>query len=358
MLKQTVSVFTDATRMRLENAPRLLLQVHMLLRQGGAWLDGWPHNDAATLFPQRRNGDVMANILRMLNTLPPIETLVCFEAVARCGSFTGAASELSITQSAVSKQIKALEEALGCALFDRHARGIKLSKTGAGFLDEVEPLLYRLQRAVEKARYEQHGQAVSIACTLGVAHYWLFPRIVRFNQQYPDITVNVASSNTINEQSCSESDLGILYGDGEWSTLESIPLIPEIVYPVCSPGLSIPTPASPRDLCALPLIQLDAHQWNCLDWQDWFAHFKVDYQIPRNAITFNQLTLTLNAALEGLGVSLVWDSMAREAIAAGRLKRLGEFQYVTGRGDHLVCAKHRPLSTQASTFREWLIQSV
>ncbi|TDV33824.1 LysR family transcriptional regulator [Paraburkholderia caballeronis] len=299
-----------------------------------------------------------AQNLRLLNTLPPIETLVCFEAVARCGSFTRAGRELSITQSAVSKQIKTLEDALHCALFDRHARGIQLSAAGARFLEELEPLLYKLQRAIAKAQYEQDSQAVSIACTQAVAHFWLFPRIVRFNQQYPEITISVISGNNINERSCSESDLGILYGDGDWPTLESAPLFPEVVYPVCSPDLKIATPAAPADLRSLPLIQLDSRQWDCLDWQDWFAHFEVPYQIPRNAITFNQVTLAFNAAVEGLGVSLGWDFMASRAIASGELIQVGNFAYETGRSDYLVRAKYRPLTRPAVIFRDWLIAEI
>lgn len=298
-----------------------------------------------------------AQNLRLLSTLPQIETLVCFEAVARCGSFTRAARELLLTQSAVSKQIKALEEVLHCALFDRHARGIQLSAAGAAFLEEVEPLLYKLQRAVLKARDEQDSHAVSIACTQAVAHFWLFPRIVRFNQLYPDITVNIISSNAINERSCSESDFGILYGDGDWPTLEGTPLFPEIVYPICSPALEIATPTRPEDLIGLPLIQLDSSQWDCLDWQDWFAHFDVPYQIPRNVTTFNQVTLSFNAALEGLGVTLGWDFMARPFVEAGTLKRVGDFSYDTGRWDFLVHTKYRPLAAHASTFRDWLLAS-
>ena len=298
-----------------------------------------------------------AHNLRLLSTLPPIETLVCFEAVARCGSFTRAARELSITQSAVSKQIKALEEALHCALFDRHARGIQLSTAGASFLEELEPLLYKLQRAVVKAQYEQDSQAVSIACTQAVAHFWLFPRVVRFNQRHPEITVSVISANAINEHSCSESDFGILYGDGDWPTLESTLLFPEVVYPICSPSLEISSPATPADLSALPLIQLDSRQWDCLDWQDWFGHFDVQYQIPRNAITFNQVTLAFNAAVEGLGVSLGWDFMARQAIESGVLTKVGDFVYETGRFDHLVHARYRPLTAPACIFRDWLIST-
>lgn len=300
----------------------------------------------------------MAKVLRILNTLPPLETLVCFEAVARCGSFTVAARELAITQGAVSKQIKVLEESLNCALFDRRARGFQLSSAGARFLDELDPLLYKLQCAVERARHEQEGQAVSVTCSLAMAHYWLLPKIAQFNKQYPKITVNVNSTNDINENACCETDLGILYGSGGWTSLDCIELIPEIVYPVCSTDLQqIAQPASPADLRDLPLIQMDSRESDWLDWQDWFSYFNVDYQIPRNAITFNQVTLTLNAALEGLGVSLVWDSMARASIDSGKLKRVGTFQYETGRSDYLVSAKHRPLTEDAATLRDWLVAS-
>ena len=150
------------------------------------------------------------------------------------------------------------------------------------------------------------------------------------------------SANTVSEQACVEADLGILYGAGDWASLHGTLLIREVVYPARGSQLDLPEPACLGDLCALPLIQLDSHQWDCLDWQDWFGHFGIDYQIPRNALTFNQLTLTLNAALEGLGVALVWDSMARTAIDDGRLKRVGEFQFKTGRGDYLVHGRQRP----------------
>ncbi|WP_175778818.1 LysR substrate-binding domain-containing protein [Burkholderia anthina] len=296
--------------------------------------------------------------LRLLNTLPTIEALICFEAVARCGSFTRASRELLLSQSAVSKQIRSLEEVLHCGLLDRHARGIHLTRAGAAFLEEIEPLLYKLQRAVLKARDEQNSEAVTIACTQAVAHFWLFPRIVRFNQQYPQISVNIVSANAITERSCGESDFGILYGDGDWSTLESTPLFPEITYPIASAALDVPTPAKPEDLAALPLIQLDSTQWDCLDWQDWFAHFDVPYQIPRNATTFNQVTLSFNAALEGLGVTLGWDFMARPFVESGTLKRIGDFSYDTGHWDFLVHAKYRPLSAHACTFRDWLLAAV
>jgi len=299
----------------------------------------------------------MANNLKILRTLPPPETLACFEAAARTNSFTRAARELSLTQSAVSKQIKALEDALQCTLFDRHARGIELNSAGAAFQEEIAPILQRLERAVVKFRNQQQAQAVSIACTQAVAHFWLFPRVVRFNQKHPEITVSVVSNNAISERSCNECDLGILYGDGDWPSLESVKLFPEIVYPICRSDLGMSSPAQPEEVAALPLVQLDSRKWDCIDWQDWFRHFGVDYTIPQNAITFNEVTLAFNAATEGLGVCLGWDFMAKQAIEAGVLRKLGDFEFETGRFDYLVSTKHRPLSKPAQMLRDWLVES-
>ncbi len=295
--------------------------------------------------------------LRILNRLPPLETMVCFQAVARCGSFTRAAHELSITQSAVSKQIKALESAVNCALFDRHARGIVLSEQGEMLLEELEPVLFRMHRIITRIQNRDGAEAVSIACTQAVAHFWLFPRVARFNQSHPQIAVNIISSNSINERTCSDSDFGILYGDGDWTTLDSTPLFPELVYPICSTSLTLPSPETPSDLVGLPLIQLDSRAWDCMDWRDWFRHFDIDYAPSRNTLTFNQVTLVFSAALKRLGVGLGWEYMARQAIEAGELYRLGNFVCETGRWDYLVNSKYRPLSEAARIFRDWIVNS-
>jgi LysR family glycine cleavage system transcriptional activator len=190
-----------------------------------------------------------------------------------------------------------------------------------------------------------------------VAHYWLFPRVVCFNQEHPDITVNIVSTNAVNERRCNDCDLGILYGDGEWPSLSSTLVFPEIVYPICSARYEVEAPQSPDDLRKLPLIQVDAREWGWLTWQDWFEHFGLEYEIPRNALTFNQLTLSLEATIEGVGIGLGWEFMAGPAIAAGRLRKLGDFDFVTGRSDYLVHVKHRHLSSAARTLHDWLLAS-
>lgn len=292
---------------------------------------------------------------RLSKQLPPLETLLFFEAVVRCGSFTKAAHELHLTQGAVSKQIKTLEQSLGVPLFERQARGISLNTAGSALYAEVSPLLQRLQATVSAIRTEHQQQSVSITCTQSVAHYWLFPRIVAFNRLHPQITISIQSTNDVNESSCARCDLGILYGDGNWSTLHGEPLYPEVVFPICHAQLDIGAVETLEQLQALPLIQLDSSAWDCMDWRDWFRHFGVDYRPPRAALTFNQNTLAFNAVLQGMGVGLGWDFMARELIEAGTLRQVGPLRLHSGRLDYLVHARHKKLSPPATIFYQWLL---
>ncbi|OZI26772.1 LysR family transcriptional regulator [Bordetella genomosp. 9] len=293
---------------------------------------------------------------RLFARLPSMENLVCFEAVARCGSFTRAAQELSLTQSAVSKQMAMLEDSLKTSLFDRVGRGIRLSARGRELQSELQPLLLRLNDVVARLRSTNAEQSVAVRCTQAVAHSWLFPQVVYFNQDHPEINVNIIASNSINEESCSDGSFGILYGDGNWNSLDATPLFPEVVYAVCRPDLPLPPIDTVEQLRDAPLIQLDSREWNCMDWPAWFSQFGVEYTAPTRALTFNQVTLVYNAALQGLGVGLGWDYMVRESIDRGQLRTIGNFACRTGRYDYLVHSRHRTLSPAARLFREWLLQ--
>jgi LysR family transcriptional regulator, glycine cleavage system transcriptional activator len=206
---------------------------------------------------------------RRLAALPPIETLMCFEAVARLGSFTRAAHELSITQSAASKQVRTLETLLGCSLFERHTRALRLSDSGQRLFDDLRPLLSRIQHTTTRVRDDDRKGSISIVCTQAVAHYWLLPRLARFTREFPHISIDVSSTNSVNEKRCTDFAFGILYGDGEWKSLETVRLFPEIVYPVYSARhYPEPVPETIKALARSPLIHLDSSEWDCLDWRD------------------------------------------------------------------------------------------
>ncbi|MEN5197817.1 LysR substrate-binding domain-containing protein [Pseudomonas wadenswilerensis] len=292
---------------------------------------------------------------RFSRHLPPLDTLIAFEAVVRTGSFTRAASELYLTQSAVSKQIKVLEEHLGAILFERRARGIALTTAGEGFNAIVEPMLESLLNNVLRLKSGHGSRNVSVICTHAVAQYWLFPRLLRFNEQHPELTVNIHASNEISESDIGNYDFGILYGHGHWSSLKASKLFDEAIYPIASVKRALPAVHSLSELQALPLIQLDASAWNCLDWQDWFGHQGLRYQAPANAVTFNQVNLVFDAVMQGMGVGLGWEFMARERIDNGLIRQVSAFVVHTGQADYLVHDKQALRSPAAQVFEDWLL---
>ncbi|WP_136477479.1 LysR substrate-binding domain-containing protein [Pseudomonas sp. DG56-2] len=292
---------------------------------------------------------------RFSRHLPPLDTLIAFEAVVRTGSFTRAAGELYLTQSAVSKQIKLLEEHLGAVLFDRRARGIALTSAGEGFSAIVEPMLESLLNNVLRLKAGHSSRNVSVICTHAVAQYWLFPLLLRFNEQHPELTVNIHASNEISERDIADYDFGILYGHGHWSSLKADKLFDEVIYPIASVKRSLPDVDSLEQLRTLPLIQLDASAWNCLDWQDWFSHQGLRYQAPAEAVTFNQVNLVFEAVLQGMGVGLGWEFMARERIEQGAIRQVSAFVVHTGQADYLVHDKQVSRSAAAQVFADWLL---
>ena len=287
--------------------------------------------------------------------LPPLDSLITFEAVGRNGSFTRAASELCLTQSAVSKQIRVLENNLKLALFERQARGICLTHAGASLFSEVSTLLERLQHSVNRIKVAHSPNAVTVLCTHAVAQFWLFPRLLAFNTEHPAITVNIHASNDIDESSVADYDFCILYGSGQWSSLNAELLFAEKVYPVAHPSLPLTTVSHAADLQGLPLIELDASGWNCMDWRDWFKHFGLEHQDDAQRPTFNQVTLAYQAIVQGMGVGLGWDFMVRDKIERGELRRVGPFEFFSTNADHLAHSRQKTLSDAALTFQRWLL---
>lgn len=296
-------------------------------------------------------------INRYLRTLPPLETLITFEAVARHASFTGAASELFLTQSAVSKQMRTLEDGVGVALFERKPRGVALTTAGEELLVTVNLMLTTMYQSVTRIRNVHQSNAVSVLATHALAQFWLFPKLIEFNKACPEIAVHVHAINEMDEASLNDYDLGLLYGSGEWASLNSDFLLPEIVYPAAHPSLDVSGIQTLEQLAQANLIQIDTSAWHCLDWDQWFHRLGHDYSPPDHAPVFNQLTLAFRAVQQGMGIGLAWTFMGDEAVARGELQRVTAFECRTGYGEFLVSVRHRALSPSAELFREWLLAS-
>lgn len=296
--------------------------------------------------------------MNKLKRLPPIHTISAFESVARLGSFTSAADELNLGQSAISKQIKTLEEQTRTPLFTRHARGVELTDAGKELLNSVQPALHQLSSGIEQVRQRHDANTVTVIATHAVAHYWLFPRVIEFNRIHPEITVSIRSDNAIDASKVTEYDFGILYGEGRWTFLDKVSLFAESVYAVCHPELNVEDPKQPGDLAYMPLIELDSAEWDCIGWYDWFRSFGVEYQPAENSLTFNQVTLAYEAARQGLGIALGWHFMVEEDLRSSTLKRVGSFVFESGKRDYLVHSSLSSLKPSAYIFREWLLTSL
>ena len=291
--------------------------------------------------------------------LPPLGALIFFEAAARLGSFTKAATELFVTQSAVSKQIQMLEENLGVALFSREPRMVQLTEAGRQFQNDVTAIFQNLNDSVARTRRWSYVKSVTVTCTHAVSHYWLFPRIALFNVEHPDITINIYAVNEVTEQSCLQFDFGILNGDNKWrAPLESHLLFKERIYAVCHVDYPLNGNLSPEALLSERLIHLDPGAWHWPTWINWFDNFGIEYAIPKNAQLFNQVTLALNATLQGMGIGLGWEFMTEELLRKGEIRRVSDSFYATGIDDYLVHSRSQSLSESARTFKEWLLANV
>jgi DNA-binding transcriptional LysR family regulator len=295
--------------------------------------------------------------------LPPLEFLVAFEAAARLGSFTAAAEELSLTQAAVSRQIRLLEQNLRRSLFTRAHRAVRLTPEGREFQHTVSLALSHVADAAKGLRTDEGRARLTVAADQSVAALWLLPRLEDFQRAHCDIDLRLISSDVEADCLAEEVDVAIVHGDGSWPGYEAALLLDEEVFPVCSPDYLERHGAvsRPADLLERVLIDLDDDHWNWINWRVWLT--EQDIRLPRDGsgtgpaglrrLVINSYPLIVQAARDGLGVALGWKHLVEEPLAAGALLRPLEGVVRTDLGYHLLVRQVRGASPQAAAFRDW-----
>jgi LysR family glycine cleavage system transcriptional activator len=296
--------------------------------------------------------------------LPPLEFLVAFEAAARLGSFTAAAEELALTQAAVSRQIRLLEQNLGRALFTRAHRAVHLTPEGRDFQHTVSLALSHIANAASGLRALPDEARLTVATDQSVAALWLLPRLRRFQRDREDLTVRLISSDLEADCLAEDVDLAIVHGDGAWPGYQAELLLDEEVFAVCSPGYleRHGAIAGPADLVERRLIDLDDDHWNWINWRVWLTEQQVGAARKAGAdrlgglrrLVINSYPLVVQAARDGLGVALGWKHLVDEALAAGELVRPLEHSVRTDLGYFLLVREGRAAAPEAAAFRDWL----
>ncbi|MBT8433845.1 MAG: LysR family transcriptional regulator [Gammaproteobacteria bacterium] len=287
--------------------------------------------------------------------LPSLTGLNTFDACARQGSFTAAAAELGVTLGAVSRQVKALETELDCALFQRLHRGVELTAEGIDLFQVLSSSFQQIGRLCQEFRSRSQSRDVTIAATTAFASLWLMPRLGGFWQQYRDINLNHAISDNPGDSGFVNADIRIRYGDGNWRGEQVVKLFDDRIYPVCGPGFVADHEGlQPRELLQFPLLQLDSVDPAWTGWDAWMAEWDCDSS-QANFRRFNNYVVALQAAEENQGIVLGWHSQVEALIKNAKLVRIGEMEIPAPASFYLTWDETRPLSEAAQRLRDWLV---
>jgi LysR family transcriptional regulator, glycine cleavage system transcriptional activator len=289
--------------------------------------------------------------------LPPLDLIQGFEAAARNLSFTKAAEELFITQSAVSRQIRGLEEHLGIALFERRHRSLLLTDQGRALYGAATDLLERLQAVTDRLRADGAAPHLTVTTTSGFASLWLIPRLKGFTAVHPDVDVRISASYKLVALERSLVDVAVRLCRTEEAPEGAVGLFGEELFPICSPALISDGPHPLREVQDLEhhaLLHMEG-AGGYFDWSTWltaegFADLK-----PAASLRFDGYDQMISAALSGQGVAMGIGHLVRTLVAEGRLVAPFAKSVVGPRAYYVVRSSVTGTRPHVQAFVEWLV---
>lgn len=285
--------------------------------------------------------------------LPSLSLLAAFEATARLGSVTAAARELNLTQSAVSRQIAALEAQLEVELFHRERQTVRLTTGGEAYAREVREALKIISSASLSLRANPHGGTLKLAILPTFGTRWLAPRLPQFLREHSGVQVNLITRIGVFDFRSEGLDAAIHFGQPNWPGAEATLLRPEIVIPACAPELKAQYDfRTPADLRQAPLLHLTSRPDAWERWLD--AHGAPSDHV--HGMLFDQFATLAQVARSGLGIALLPQFLAEEEFAAGALVPAIEAPLHTDEAYYLVWPPERGNHPPLKAFRDWLLK--
>jgi LysR family transcriptional regulator, glycine cleavage system transcriptional activator len=291
--------------------------------------------------------------------LPSLNGLRAFEAAARHLSFTQAASELNVTQTAISHQIRRLEEELGIRLFIRKNRALALTTKARDYLPGVRAAFNDLRLATDQLLRKGEDNVLTVSTLASLAVKWLLPRLSTFQKAHPKIDVRITTSTNLVEFRSGDVDAAIRYGRGHWPGLRADWLMADELFPVCSPALltSRRPLRTPEDLRDHVLLHTGASDSD--DWRLWLTAAGLPTEISKQpGITFDLSLMTVQAAVDGIGVAMGRTSYVQDDIAKGRLVVPFNITLPADAGFYLVSPEGSADPPKLKAFRDWLLATV
>lgn len=292
-----------------------------------------------------------------LSQLSFLDLIRGFVAVGRRMSITLAAQDLCVTQSAVSRQVHALEERLGVKLLLRGHRSISFTPEGERLFRSADGAVQQLQDVVATLAPKDERRPVTLSASIGVTGLWLLPRLGRFQQRHPDVDVRVAANNRVVDMAAEGVDLAIRYAPQTAVPPHAIRLFGQVRAPVAHPSLGLRSIDSPELLAQHVLLELDdppPHRpW--LHWSDWIAARGWGRVRPRGVLRFNQYDQIIHAAMAGQGIALGRLELLEPMLADGRLVELGPREESPTPGHaYWLLTPDAPWSREVTALVEWI----
>jgi putative choline sulfate-utilization transcription factor len=291
-----------------------------------------------------------------LRALPPLPSLLAFEAAARLQNFSHAAALLGMTQSAVSQHVTMVEQTIGQPLFRRLHRGVALTEAGVVLYAAVGRGLDTIEAALNELRREPRAPSLSIATDFGFASFWLMPRLEALGRALPGVEVRIVTAQNTSYRAQIDADVTIIFDQPFPGTIR---LLAESVVPVCSPAFLDRYRASDGtiDWSRMPLLELEAPEparW--LRWRDWFEARGLPPRRRRETtVHLNTYPLVVEAAMLGQGAALGWQPLLDRHLASGALVTMADEPVVTERGYALLEPPASNGNPAVPLFRRWLL---
>ena len=290
----------------------------------------------------------------MARRLPPLNALKAFEAVARSNSVTRAAEELSVTQGAVSQQVKALEATLGVKLFNRERQRLVITEAGRDYQTVVRNAFDQIAVGTERLMQRQNAGVLTVSTSLDFAAKWLVHRLARFAAAHPGIDLRVSATMHTVDFAHEDIDVSVRHGDGNWPGLDATRLCAEQIFAVCSPKLLAGRNRlrRPADVLKWPLLRLEDQS---KAWEQWFTLAEVAAPERLPGPVLNRASMLIDAAIDGQGIALARTTLAVWDLISGRIVRPFDLSWRPADTYWIVCPKATARVAKIGHFRDWLL---
>ncbi len=294
---------------------------------------------------------------RSSRRMPPLNPLRAFEVAARHLNFTSAAEELCVTQGAVSRSVKTLEDFLGQALFERTGHGLALTEESEALAHKLSSAFASMAEAADEFRGIQASPVLTVRTYTSFLIGFLIPLLPEFQIRHPEIHVRLISASDHADLVRDNSDVRIRFGRGKWKNVETTLLFRDAVRPVCSPSLLDPT-KRPYPVDILRDHALLHQEWRRADWPGWLAMIGSENLKPRENLVFDELSVVYQAAISGAGLVMAQKAYFQQEIADGRLFEPFDSVLCRDLGYYLTVPNNRREAPHVRQFKRWLIEKL